>query len=265
MPATAIPLAALASGCVGDRGLDQRAGVGGERLELEGGGGVGGDVALGVADDACLQRGVEVDPVPVADDQLGRAAADVDHEHGLDRGPFGGGADVGQPGLLLAVEDPRREREPLAQLGDEGVAVVGVADGAGRDRIGLLDAGGVAGPDVLGDHPAGLLDRLRGQLPGEVDPAPEPGDPTLALEPIDAAVGDVGDEQAGRVGADVDHGDPGGAPWHGGGTLEMRAGPQRSPRRSARRMIRSSDQLPKRRVDPGPRRFERWCWGSSRR
>ena len=55
--------------------------------------------------------------------------------------PFGGGPEVGEPRLLLAVEDPGREREALAQLGDEGAAVGGVADGAGRDRVDLLDAG----------------------------------------------------------------------------------------------------------------------------
>ena len=50
-------------------------------------------------------------------------------------GPFGGGAQVGEARLLLAVEHPRREREALAQLGDEGVAVGRVADRAGRDRL----------------------------------------------------------------------------------------------------------------------------------
>ena len=44
----------------------------------------------------------------------------------LDRRPFRGRPEVGEARLLLAVEDPRREREPLPQLGDEGVAVAGV-------------------------------------------------------------------------------------------------------------------------------------------
>ena len=55
-----------------------------------------------------------------ADDQLGRAAADVDHQRRLARRVLGGGAEVGEPRLLLAVEDAGREREALAQLGDEG-------------------------------------------------------------------------------------------------------------------------------------------------
>ena len=81
MPATAIP--ASASSAAGDRGLDQAADVGGERFQLDRGRRVGGDVALGVADDAGLQRGVEGDLVAGADDQLGRAAADVDDQRRL--------------------------------------------------------------------------------------------------------------------------------------------------------------------------------------
>ena len=97
-------------------------------------------MALGVADDAGLQRGVEGDLLAGADDQLGRAAADVDHQGRLGGRLLRGGAEVGEPRLLLAVEDPGREREPLAQLGDEGAAVGGVADGAGRDRVDRLGA-----------------------------------------------------------------------------------------------------------------------------
>ena len=60
VPATAMP-ARPSLGPVADRGLDQAADVGGERLQLDGGGRVAGDVALGVADDARLQGGVEGD------------------------------------------------------------------------------------------------------------------------------------------------------------------------------------------------------------
>ena len=51
-----------------------------ERLELLGPRRVGVDVPLAVANDAELQRGVELRLRPGADDQLGRAAADVDDE-----------------------------------------------------------------------------------------------------------------------------------------------------------------------------------------
>ena len=134
-----------------------------------------------------------------------------------------GGADVGEPRLLLAVEHPRREREALAQLGDEGVAVGGVAHGAGRDRDDLLDACLSTDLHVVGDRLAGRLDRLGGELPREVDAAPEPGHPALPLDLDDAPARHVGDQQPRRVGADVDHRDPVGVPCHAGGTLERPA------------------------------------------
>src|SRR6185436_8170087 len=98
------------------------------------------DVSLGVAHDARLQRGMEGDLVAGADHQLGRAATDVYYERWLGWRSFEGRAGVGEPRLLVAVEDPGREREALAQLGDEGLAVGRVAHGAGRDRLDLLDA-----------------------------------------------------------------------------------------------------------------------------
>ena len=65
-----------------------------------------------------------VEPPPMSITSVGSAG-----------GVLGGGAEVGEARLLLAVEDAGREREALAQLGDEGAAVLGVADGAGRDRV----------------------------------------------------------------------------------------------------------------------------------
>ena len=88
-------------------------------LELAGLGRVVGDVALGVAHGARLQRGVKADLGAVADDQLGRAAADVDDERPAAGVALGDGAEVGQPRLLGAVEDLGVEREALAQLGEE--------------------------------------------------------------------------------------------------------------------------------------------------
>ena len=123
MPATAMPGRGGGARLVRDGALDQGANVGGQRLQLERGRRVGGDVALAVADDAGLQRGVEGDLLAGADDQLGRAAADVDDQGRLAGRVLGGGAEVGEARLLLAVEHPGREREALAQLGDEGAAV----------------------------------------------------------------------------------------------------------------------------------------------
>ena len=80
MPATADPVVGLRERLALERLGDQRADVVGELLELGRLGRVVGDVALGVADGARLQRGVEADLGPVADHELGRAAADVDDE-----------------------------------------------------------------------------------------------------------------------------------------------------------------------------------------
>ncbi len=172
-------------------------------------------MALGVANDAGLQRGVEGDLLSPADDQLGRAAADVDDQRRPLGGVLGGGAEVGEVRLFGAVEDASGEVEALAQLGDEGAAVAGVADGAGGDRVDLSDAEVGDRRQVLADRAAGVLDRLRRQVAGEVDAAAEPGYPAAPLHRRDAAAGDVGDEQAGGIGADVDHGDAAGAVRHG--------------------------------------------------
>ena len=164
MPATAMPALGAGARLVGDRALDQAAHVAGQRLELERAGRVVGDVALAVADDAGLQRGVEGDLLAGADDQLGRAAADVDHQRRHAGRVLAGGAEVGEARLFLAVEDAGREGEALAQLGDEGAAVGGVAHGAGRDRVDVLDPGLAADRDVVGDRRAGRLDRLGREL-----------------------------------------------------------------------------------------------------
>ncbi len=180
MPATAMPAEARAPGSPASGVPDQTPDVVGQRLELDRGRGVGGDVPLGVADDAGLQRGVEGDRGAVADDHLGRAAADVDHQRRDCRRLLDGGAAVGEARLLLAVEDAGGEGETLAQLGDEGAAVGGVAHGAGRDRLDLLDACLAADRDVVADRLARGLDRLVGELPREVDAAAQPRHPAAA-------------------------------------------------------------------------------------
>ena len=181
MPATAMPWPASTptpTDC-----LDQAADVGGERFHLAGAWRVAADVALGVADDPGLERVVEGDLAAGADDQLGRAAADVDDQGRLGGQSLGGGAEVGGAGLLLAVEDAGREREALAQLGDEGAAVAGVADGAGRDRVDRLGTQLLDDADVVADRRADVLDRLGGEPAGEVDAAAQPGHGAAPLAP----------------------------------------------------------------------------------
>ena len=79
-------------------------------------------------------------------------------------------------------------REALSQLGDEGVAVGGVADGAGRDRRDALGALLLIERDVVAYRRADVLDRITGELVGEVDPAPELGDGVAPLDLVHATV-----------------------------------------------------------------------------
>ena len=74
---------------------------------------IGVQVALAVADDADLRRDVEVELGAGADDELGRAAADVDHEHGLAAVARGRRAERRQARLLVA----RQRRGPRARSG----------------------------------------------------------------------------------------------------------------------------------------------------
>ena len=85
MPATAIPSLAVAIASPVELGVDQPAHVAGQLLQLAGVGRVGAQVALGVAHGARLKRGVEADLAARADDQLGGAAADVDHQGAVGR------------------------------------------------------------------------------------------------------------------------------------------------------------------------------------
>ena len=191
----------------GELGVDQAADVGGELLELGGVGRVAGQVALGLAHRAGLQRGEEAELVLRADDQLGAAAADVDHEAALGRGPAERGSAVGQPGLLAAAEDARVEREALAQLGGEGARVVGVANGARRDRGHSLRSQLLVAADVVADRAADVVDRVGRELARRVDAAAQPRHAALALDLGHLVVADVRHEEAGGVRSHVDDGD----------------------------------------------------------
>ena len=208
MPATAIALDPVRDPLAPTGVVDQVADVVGEFLELVGLGRVRGQMALGMADRPGLQRGVEVDLAPAADDQLGRAAADVEDEDRLVAGALRGRPQVGQVGLLLAGQKPGVEVEALPQLGDEGLAVDGVAHGAGSDRHHPLGPQLLVARLVVGDHAADVVHRVRAEVARVLDPAPEVGDGGPALDLADLGPLDVSDQQARRVRPDVDDGDP---------------------------------------------------------
>ena len=140
-----------------------------------------------------------------ADDlHLGRAAADVDDERtGVER------ADPAQRQLRLFVAAQQAGGEAVAplDLAEEGLAVLRVADGARADAERPLGAERLELAPVGGEDVADTRDRDGKEAAPLVDPLAEPGD----LEPADDLVQRsvrVGDEQPGRVRAEVDRRDP---------------------------------------------------------
>jgi hypothetical protein len=168
-------------------------------------------VALGLADGAGLRRDVEADAVTVADDELGRPAADVDH----DDGPGGVGRPLArraaerQPRLLVAGDRARVEAELAADPLGEVRAVGRVADRARQDGDGAPRAELVDGRAVVAQDGGDALDGLRRQPTVRVDALAQAGDDGAAVELLDRGGRrvDVGDEQAGRVRPEVDDGD----------------------------------------------------------
>ena len=106
------------------------------------------------------------------------------------------------------LEDPGVEREALAKLGDEGVRVAGVSHRRGGDRRHALGAERLVDLDVLADDAGDLVDRVGGQIPGEVDAAAQPRHRAAPLDLAHAPAVDVGHEQPRGVGAHVDDGNP---------------------------------------------------------
>ena len=135
-----------------------------------------------------------------AEDQLGGAAADVEHQQRLGQPAAG----PGRPGEATAAPPRRRsstsgcDADPFLDAGDELLGVLGVAGGRGRaepDRLDVVLAR--RSRHVLldrGEHP---LQRGLRDPPGAVDALAEPDDAHLADE-VDARAGvgvEVGDEQ----------------------------------------------------------------------
>ena len=130
--------------------------------------------------------------------------ADVEHERPVVERPAGGDPAQGQLGLLVARDEPCREAVAPLDLAEEGLAVIGVTDGAGPDREHALGAEPLRLAAVVGKHVADTRDRERQQLAAFVDAFAEPCDHALACDFLDAPAVNVSDQQTGRVGAQVD-------------------------------------------------------------
>ena len=122
-------------------------------------------------------------------------------------------AEEGELRLFLAGEDAGVEAVVLAHARGEGGAVGGVAHGRGEHgEVGLAVVGVDRGA-VVGERVQHASDGLLREGATGVDAVAQTGDLGAPEEFLDGAGRriDVGDEQAGGVGSDVDDGDA-----HGG-------------------------------------------------
>ena len=204
MPATPTAAVGGRAGLVGDTLREQRADGARATCELVGRRRVRGEEPLGVADGAELEADVEV-----VEDQLGRAAADVDHERPGPQLASGGDAAPRQQRLVVARQHARREAVAPLDLAEERLAVLGLAHGARRDRERPLGPERLEDPPVVRERVAHARDRSGEEPAARVDALAEPRDPRLPVQlAVHPAVPDIGDEQPRRVRAEVDRGDP---------------------------------------------------------
>src|SRR6185503_4019359 len=130
--------------------------------------------------------------------------AHVEHERALADRLAGRDPAQGQRGFLVTAEQPRGEAVAPLDLAQEGLAVLRVANRARGDRQHALRAQPLELAAVLGEHVADARDRQRQELAPLVHALAEPRDLGAPCDLLDASVLDVGDQQAGRVGAQVD-------------------------------------------------------------
>ena len=138
-------------------------------------------------------------------DELGRAAADVEHERsGLDLAD----AAQHQRRLFVAAQQLRGEAVRPLDLAEERLAVLGIPHRARRDEQRPLRAEPLRLAPVVGQDVADACDGKGEEAVTLVDAFAEPGDLGATHELAQPAVVDVGDEQARRVRALVDRCDP---------------------------------------------------------
>ena len=140
----------------------------------------------------------------VGEHELGRAAADVHDHYSVEVVAAESRAGEGEPRFLLAREQPRREAVAPFDLAEEGLAVLGVADGARRDAKDALGAELLDPPAVLGEDVAHARDGEGEEPPACVHALAEASDLLAPLDRLDPAVADVGDEKPRRVRAEID-------------------------------------------------------------
>ena len=167
------------------------------------------EVALAVAHDADLGRDVEADLPAGADDELGRAAADVDHEQRLV-----------VAGSRVAVAPRKVRRASSSPVSVRAAKAERVLDRRRRTSAPLAASRTAEVITAVALLALVLLDRARNssstaktrscgavaEPAAGVDALAEPGETIDARARSGRSV-DVGDQQPGRVRADVDDGD----------------------------------------------------------
>jgi hypothetical protein len=146
------------------------------------------------ADGADVEAVVPANPGRAAGNELGRAAADVEDDRPIvDASPR---ADAAKHHQRLVVTRKEARGEPVAplDLAQEGLAVLGVANGARRDRERALGAKRFDRSTVLGEDVSDARDRHGKQAPALVDPFAEARDPQFTMNVRDPSVVDVGHE-----------------------------------------------------------------------
>ena len=179
--------------------------------------------ALGEPDAADLQRFELLRREAAADDELGRAAADVDDEARLGRGRQDvGDAVVDEPRFLVAGDDVDREaeralglRQEVGRVGREAERVR--RDGAHGRRMQPPDA--LAEAREAGDRGAPRLGR---EAAAGVETGADAQRLAPRVEPVDLVALDATDLEPKAVRAHVDDGERGGGERrarHGGGSV----------------------------------------------
>ena len=171
---------------------------------------IGARAGLGQADDAELQRRRVVQLLRVGEDDLERAAAEIEQRHPpLAEVQRAARAQVDEARLLVAADDADVDARLVARRAHELAAVLGLAHRAGRDRHQRVDvvAIGDAAKRAQGVQPAPEhLGRDHPVVQGRVA---EPDHLLGAVEHVDVpARSDVRHDQVERVRADVERGDP---------------------------------------------------------
>jgi len=163
-------------------------------------------VPFGETDRADVQRDEPLGFVR-AEDELGRPATDVDDEVRPGDVDAHRGAQESQLSFLFAGDHVRLDARRARNRADEIVSVRGVADGARGDDADRVRAQMTAPFDVARDGRRGAAERLRREPSIAIDPLAEPRDDELAVDVTQRTSLIFGDENANRVGSDVDDAD----------------------------------------------------------